>query len=130
MAQVETYKDGIDRLTDYVWLYLSRLEQRKDERNLLPEERELLAYVRRTGDLSPVVAEALKLMATDLYGDDEDEMPCFGEGRPRALDHDEALALVKEHGSLRVAARVTGISKSALGRAAQQKYVDYTRKAA
>lgn len=128
MAELLPYTDGTDRLTDYVFLILSRLKSVR-ETELIPQDRKLLRYVQRTGDLGPVVAEAFKLMSGDLH--EGDDVADFGDGRARALDQEDAIKLVKEHGSIRLAAINTGISKSALQRAHSGEYRDYTaRKAA
>lgn len=126
LPEISSYTDPIDRLTDYVEMYLSRLQARKAgslEPALLPQEAALLRYVQRTGDIGPVVAEALMLAADDLYADDDPDRPNFGDGRPRALEHEEAIKLVKKHGSVRLAALKEGYSKSSMHRA-------YTRMAA
>lgn len=123
---ISNYADPLDRLTDYVQMYLSRLQARKTgtiEPPLLPQEAGLLRYVLRTGDIGPVVAEALMLAAEDLYEEDDEDRPSFGDGRPRALEHEEAMVLVKKHGSVRLAALKEGYSKSSMHRA-------YTRQAA
>ena len=130
--EIGNYADPIDRLTDYVQLYLSRLQARKAgtlEPALLPQEASLLRYVLRTGDISPVVAEALMLAADDLYDETDADRPNFGDGRPRALEHEEAMRLVKKHGSVRLAAVKSGYSRSAMHRAYTGDYSD-ARKAA
>lgn len=127
MAELHTYTDGTERLTDYVMLILSRLKS-VPETQLLPPQRKLLRYVLRTGDLSPIVAEAFKLMSEDLH--DGDDQADFGDGRARALDQEEAIKLVKQHGSIRLAALSVGVSKSAFQRAHSGEYRDYSRKAA
>lgn len=127
MAELHTYTDGTDRLTDYVFLILSRLKS-VPETQLVPQDRSLLRYVMKTGDISPVVAEAFKLMSADLH--EEDDQADFGDGRARALDQEEAIKLVKQYGSIRLAAVKAGISKSAFQRAHSGDYRDYTRKAA
>ncbi len=125
---IGNYADPIDRLTDYVAMYLSRLQARKAgalEPALLPQETKLLNYVLRTGDLGPVVAEALMLAADDLYDENDEDRPCFGDGRPRALEHEEAMRLVTKHGgSVRLAAIKEGYSRSALTRAYKNDYSD------
>lgn len=115
-ADTHSYPDPLDRLVDYALLYLSRLTKK----HLQPEERQLLRYIKQTGDLSPVVAEALKLMSQDGHsGDDVAEL---SGGRPRALDQEDAIRLKREHGSLTKVAELTGISRSALYRAYTGSY--------
>ena len=130
--EISPYADGLDRLTDYVQLYLSRLQARKTGTfgpPLLPQETKMLNYVLKTGDIGPIVAEALMLAAADLYDDNDPEKPNFGDGRPRALEHEEAIKLVKKHGSVRLAAVKEGYSRSAMQRAYRDDYTD-NRKAA
>lgn len=126
--EIGAYADSIDRLTDYVQLYLSRLQARKAgtiEPALLPQETKLLNYVLRTGDIGPLVAEALMLAADDLYDADDPDRPSFGDGRPRALEHEDAIKLVRKHGgSVRLAALKEGYSRSAMQRAYNNNYSD------
>jgi hypothetical protein len=129
---ISNYTDPLDRLTDYVHLYLSRLQARKSgtiEPALLPQEAALLRYCVKTGDIGPIVAEALMLAADDLYEEDDADRPNFGDGRTRALEHEEAMRLVKKHGSVRLAAVKGGYSRSAMHRAYTGDYSD-ARKAA
>lgn len=125
--EISAYDDPLDRLTDYVALYLSRLQARKAGTlgpALLPQEAKLLRYVMDTGDIGPVVAEALMLAADDLYDQSDPDRPNFGDGRPRALEHEDALRLVKQYGSVRLAALKSGVSRSALNRAYNNDYRD------
>ena len=69
------------------------------------------------------------LAAADLYDTDDPERPNFGDGRTRALEHEEAMRLVSKHGSVRLAAIKEGYSRSAMSRAYKNDYRD-ARKAA